>query len=98
MFGGIRSCGSGNMFLVCHGISEDHVVKGSCDFIIRTPSWLVMTLPAKFGCHRDYYSGDVTLLVVVMTLPAKFGCHRDYYSGDVTLLVVEKQDFKVNSS
>ena len=34
-----RHCISGDMFLVCHVISEDHVVKRSCDFMGGTPKW-----------------------------------------------------------
>ena len=38
-FGGHRACGDGDvMILVCHMISEDHVIKGSCDFVAWSPS------------------------------------------------------------
>ena len=32
------------LFLVCHVISEDHLIKGSCDFIGGSPSSYVATL------------------------------------------------------
>ena len=39
-FGGHRHCGSGDrLVLVCHVISENHVIKGSCDFKSRSPLW-----------------------------------------------------------
>ena len=34
------------MLLVCHVISQDHVVKGSGDFTSGIPSWKVTTLPS----------------------------------------------------
>ena len=38
-FGGHRHCASEDiMILVCHMILQDHVIKGSCDFIDRSPS------------------------------------------------------------
>ena len=44
-FGGHRHCNGGNVTVfVCHVNSED-VVKGSCDFVGRSPSWFVTTLP-----------------------------------------------------
>ena len=33
------------MVLLCHLILQDHVIKGSCDFIHGRPLWLVITLP-----------------------------------------------------
>ena len=37
--GGYRNCGTGDiMTLGCHMISQDHVMKGSCDFMGRSPS------------------------------------------------------------
>ena len=37
--GGYRYSGNAGMFLVCHMISEDHMIKGSCDFIGWSTSW-----------------------------------------------------------
>ena len=38
MMFGHRHCGSGDMMvLVCHVILQDHVVKGYCDFMARSP-------------------------------------------------------------
>ena len=34
------------MVLVCHVISQDHMVKGSCDFMGGSPLWYVATLPS----------------------------------------------------
>ena len=43
--GGHSHSGSGVIKnLVCHVILQDHVVKGSCDFIGGSPSWYVTTL------------------------------------------------------
>ena len=36
-FGGDGHCGSGDIALVCYVISQDHVIKGLCDFG-RSPS------------------------------------------------------------
>ena len=54
--GGHRHCASGNMFLFCHMILQDHLIKGSCDFMIGSLSWQVTTLPS---------------LVAIITLVAK---------------------------
>ena len=37
-FGGHRQCGSEDVIVVCHVISQDPVIKGSCDFMGRNPS------------------------------------------------------------
>ena len=38
--GGHSHCSSGNkIVLICYMISQDHVMKGSCDFMGRRPSW-----------------------------------------------------------
>ena len=38
-FGGHKHCGSEDITaLLCHVISQDHVIKGSCDFMCRSPS------------------------------------------------------------
>ena len=35
-----KSCGIGDkMVLVCHAILQEHVIKGSCDVMSRSPSW-----------------------------------------------------------
>ena len=38
--------GSGGMFLVYQVISQDHVIKWSCDFIGGSPSWQVTIMPS----------------------------------------------------
>ena len=48
------------MVLVCHLISQDHVIKESCDFIIRSPS---SYHSAKFGDHKHSGSGNITVFV-----------------------------------
>ena len=44
------------MVLVCHVISQDHVVKGSCDFMGRSPSNEVPFLPSfvVIGTNKHY--------------------------------------------
>ena len=39
-FGDDRQCGSGDIMVlvVCHVISQDHVIKGFSDFMSRSPS------------------------------------------------------------
>ena len=44
-FGGHRHCGSGDMILV-YVILQDQVIKGSCDFMGRSPSKKVTILPS----------------------------------------------------
>ena len=46
MFGGHRLCGSVDMFLVSHVITQHHVIKGSHDFMGGIPSWKVPILPS----------------------------------------------------
>ena len=44
-FGGHRQCGSRDiMVLVCHVISQDHLINGSSDFVGRSTSKQVTTL------------------------------------------------------
>ena len=46
-FVGHGQCGSGDiMVLVCYVSSRDHVIKGSCDYMGRSPSRLVTILPS----------------------------------------------------
>ena len=40
------------MVLVCHMILQDHIIKGPCEFMGRSPSRLSYH-PAKFGSHWD---------------------------------------------
>ena len=44
-FGGHRYSGSGDMVLVCHVISKNHVPKGSRNFMDGSPSWYTTILP-----------------------------------------------------
>ena len=53
------------MLLVCHVISQDHVIKESSDFISRSP---VSYHPAKYGCYRHSGRGDIMVFVCSMTL------------------------------
>ena len=46
------------MVLVCHVISQDHVIKGSCDFY-RWEPLMISHHPAKFGGLRQGGSEDV---------------------------------------
>ena len=65
-FGGHRHCDSENiMILGYHVISQDHIIKGSCDFIGRNPSrYKVRYDPPKFGGHRHCGSGDIMIIFV----------------------------------
>ena len=45
-FGGHSYCSSKDMFLVCHVIKQDLIIKGSCDYNDRIPSRLVTILPS----------------------------------------------------
>ena len=37
-YGGLKHCGSKYMLLVSRVISDDHVIKGSCEFMGGSPS------------------------------------------------------------
>ena len=50
------------MFLVCHVIKQDHVIKGSGDHDVDD-SLKVSHHPSKFGSHRHRGIGDIMLLV-----------------------------------
>ena len=46
-FSGYSYSGKGViMVLVCHVILQDHVIKGSCNFMGGNPSWQVIALPS----------------------------------------------------
>ena len=48
------------MVLACHVILQDHVIKGSCDFMVSSHQG---ELPSKFGGHRHSDSKDIMNLV-----------------------------------
>ena len=47
------------MFLVCHVISQEHVIKGSMTLWVE--ALIVSHHPAKFGGHRHCGSGNINL-------------------------------------
>ena len=51
------------MFLVCHVISQNHLIKGSYHFMGRIPL-TISQHHAKFFGHRHCYSGDIMFLLV----------------------------------
>ena len=55
-------CGSGAviMLLVCHMISQDHMIKGSKGGWVPL---IVSHTPANFGGHKDRGNGDIMVLV-----------------------------------
>ena len=59
-FGGHRYCSSGDiMFLVCHLIKQDHIIKRSVDY----KKYKLSHHPAKFGGYRHCTSRDIIVLV-----------------------------------
>ena len=50
------------MVLVCHLISQDHVINGLCVFM--SVPLMLSHHPAKFGNHSRYGSGDMMFAVV----------------------------------
>ena len=63
-----RHCYSGDLiFLFCHVILDDHVMKVPCAFMGGSP--FVIYSPDKFGGHRRLSSGDVTSLSSDTTKP-----------------------------
>ena len=54
------------MIIVYHVILQDHVIKGSCDFMDRSPSKSYH--PAKFGVHK--HSFTLSRDLDVMTSPS----------------------------
>ena len=68
-FGSHRCCNSRDiMFLVCHLISQDHMIKGSSDFIGRGPLRQAISL-ASFAAIGTLV-GDIQLMLLV-TQPCK---------------------------
>ena len=46
MFGGHWSSGTGDIkYWICHITLQNHVIEGSCNFMIRSSSWHITTLP-----------------------------------------------------
>ena len=58
--GGCTHCGNRDMFFVM--VSQDHMIKGSCDFMGETNH------TAKFGGHRHCGSGDMLLVYHMASL------------------------------
>ena len=50
------------MFLVCHVIKQDHIIKGSGDHDVDD-SLKISHHPSKLGSHRHRGIGDIMLLV-----------------------------------
>ena len=50
------------MVLVFHVVSQEHVIKGSYDFMAGSPSWLSHH-PVKLGGLRYCVRGDIVFLV-----------------------------------
>ena len=46
MFGGHKHCGSEDMILVCHMILQDHEIKGSSDYMGKSPPRQITILPS----------------------------------------------------
>ena len=63
------------MVLVCHVILQEHVIKGSCDFMSYIPSWYVITLPILV---------TISIVVVeikrfeIVTTSCKTTCFKNY--------------------
>ena len=64
-FRGQRYCSSRDMFLVCHVIKQNHVIKGSDDYDNRT-----IGAPSKSGGHRQCSSGDIMVLTTLAEVRA----------------------------
>lgn len=52
------------MDLVFHAISQDHMMKDSCDFMDEGDSLIVSHHPVKFSSHKYYNCGDEMFLVI----------------------------------
>ena len=63
-FDGHRPCGRRNMYLICHVPLQDHVIKGSCDFMEGHSSLYVITLPNL-----------VAIVAVVVEIQHNLICH-----------------------
>ena len=72
------------MVLVCHVTLQDHLIKGSCDFMERNGRY------NGFGLSRDLTRPRDQELMVSYH-PTKFSNYRHCGSGDV-FLVVEEED------
>ena len=43
-FSGFKHCGGGDISLICQKISQDHVIKGQCNFMSGSSSFYVTNL------------------------------------------------------
>ena len=63
------------MVLICHMISQYHVIKVSCEFTVTSPSNYHYV---NFGGHRHGVSGDIIVLVchvISLNLVIKKPCY-----------------------
>ena len=60
---GHKHSGSRDIIIfVCHVTLQDHVIRGLCNFMVRSPS-KTSYHPTKFCSHRHCNSADVMVLV-----------------------------------
>ena len=66
-FCGHRCCGGRNIIILgCQVISLEHVIKGSCNYMVRSQTRKITSHVAKFGGHRHcgediiFFSRDLT--------------------------------------
>ena len=59
-----KFCGKLFMFLVCHVILQNDLIRGSCDFFEWGPLMVSRHL-AKIGGHRHFGSGGKTFLICI---------------------------------
>ena len=62
-----KHCDEGDMFLICHVTSHEHMFKGLCEFMGGSSSRWVTILPCFYG-HWSSASEDTKYLACKVTL------------------------------
>ena len=74
MFGDYRHCDSGKiMFVICHVIPRDHVIKESHDFISKRPSRKVKIM-MFFVVEEHYFTRSFTYTITIFSKAHGISC------------------------
>ena len=64
------------MFLICHVMSQDHMIKRSCDFMGRSPQG--KSPPCQVSGHRHYGNGGMFFICHVISQDHGIKDSRDF--------------------
>ena len=74
------------MVLICNVISEDHVIKRSCESMAKDPL-MFYRHPAMFSGHRHYDSGDMNIPANTVILPQMWDI-RDGICPPISAIII----------